>query len=309
MKEKYKKMTSVLIIIVLLPYILTVFIKGEGILVVQSTLINTQVQVKLDGEVKSVTWEEYLIGILAKEIPQEYSLEAMKAQAVIIRTRLALYSGGIEDYIYEEDYYTIEEIQQKWPENTSVEMYKLLMTAIEETEGMLMYYEGELIISSYHALNTGLTRNGNEVLYSEGYEYLVSVSCPLDAEVADVTMFTITYEDLLESLDMEITGMDNIDSIVYEDIQIIDVDEAGYVLALEILGNSISGETLRSVLSLKSSAFTLQEMENGIQITTYGNGHGLGLSQNTAHYMGLEGKSYIEILEYFYIGAEVVETS
>lgn len=304
MKERNKRVLSTIIIVILLPYILTVFIKGEGVFVVQTSLTNRQVEVEVNGVIMNVTWEEYLIGLLAKEIPEVYSLEAMKAQAIIIRTRLAVESGGNEDYIYHDDFYSTEEIQLKWG-NDSVTIYNQLIEAVEETNDMVLKYEGELASTPYHILNTGTTRNGNEVLASDEYPYLVSVSCPLDITAEEeITMTTIAYGELTQILEEEMEIILE-EELVFDDIQVNNRDEAGYVLNVEIQENVISGELFRTTLGLKSSAFSLQEVEGELKITTEGVGHGLGLSQNTAHYMGLEGKTYQEILVYFYSGTEL----
>ncbi len=294
-----------IIIIILLPYILTVFIKGEGALLVQSPYVNNQVTVVYQGNEIEVTWDEFLIGVLAREIPEEYAYEAIKAQAIIIQTRLALEAGMVEDYIYEAEFYTTDEIQNKW-ENNSVEIYSQLVSAVEETRGMTLEYNGELASTPYHFLNTGMTRDGNEVLGSEEYDYLVSVSCPLDVEAeTEIGILIIEYEEFQEILEGEMEGEWK-EVLVFEDIQIISEDEAGYVLSVEVQGNTISGELFRTTLGLKSSAFFMQEYEGKLKITTKGSGHGLGLSQNTAHYMALEGKMYDEILSYFYSGTEIV---
>lgn len=306
MKEKGKKILSITSIVILLPYILTVFIKGEGAFFVHSTMVNDQVTVQVQGVEAEVIWEEYLLGILAREIPEEYSLEAIKAQAIIIQTRLAIESQGSEEYIYQDEYYTTADIQVKWGSN-AVEMYNQLVTAIDETLGMTLQYEGELINPAYHSLNTGMTRNGNEVLGTEEYPYLVSVSCPMDLIAEEeITIFTISYEALRETLEEELE-LELEDAFTYEDIEIITYDAANYVLSIEVQGNIISGEQFRTMLGLKSSAFSFQEQEEELKITTEGSGHGLGLSQNTAHYMGLEDKKYQEILMYFYEGIEIVE--
>lgn len=304
MKERHKKIFSVFVIIILLPYVLMVFIKGEGAFPMSSSGGNDMVQVLVNDEIIDISWEEYLIGLLAKEIPYEYELEAMKAQAIIIRTRLAIESEAWTDgesCYYTEDYYTTAEIQVKWSGNTSVEIYAELTEAIEETEGMALYYEGNLAITPYHALNNGETRDGNEVLLSDEYPYLVSVSCPLDLLAEDeISMMSISYDSMVEKL-----GLD--ESINIEEIRIVSLDAAGYVLTVNVDGQVISGETFRTALALKSSAFTIEVNDGSILITTLGNGHGLGLSQNTAHYMALEGKNYIEILAYFYVGTQVLE--
>lgn len=287
-----------------MPYILTVFIKGEGALLVQSSYVNNQVTVVYQGNEMEVTWDEFLVGVLAREIPEEYAYEAIKAQAIIIQTRLALEAEEDEDFVYDVEFYNTDDIQNKW-ENNSVEIYSQLVSAIEETRGMTLEYNGELASTPYHLLNTGMTRDGNEVLGSEAYGYLVSVSCPLDVKAeTELNILTIGYEELQEILEEEIEGEWE-EELVFEDIQIISEDAAGYVLSIEVQGNTISGELFRTTLGLKSSAFFMQEYDEKLKITTKGSGHGLGLSQNTAYYMALEGKTYDEILSYFYPGTEI----
>lgn len=303
MKEKYKKIISIAIIILLLPYVLTVFIKGEGAIPVYSNIVEEEVYVEVADEIIQITWEEYLVGILAREIPEEYSLEAMKAQAVIIRTRLETERAGDSDYIFQETYYTGENIQTKWGNQSSVEIYSQLVEAVEETWGEVLMYQDTYAKVPYHMLNTGMTRNGSDVFGTEEYAYLQSVSCPLDIEAEqEITMFTISYEEIQEVFEL------NLDTpLLYEEIEILSTDEAGYVLSISVQGNVINGETFRTELALKSSAFSFQEDEGDLKITTEGIGHGLGMSQNTAHYMGLEGKTYEEILAYFYAGTELAE--
>ena len=68
-----------------------------------------------------------------------------------------------------------------------------------------------------------------------------------------------------------------------------------------------TGDQFRDALSLSSSAFSLQEGEEGLKITTMGNGHGLGMSQWTANEMAKEGKMYEEILQFFFEGTELAD--
>ncbi len=303
MDNKRKKYIAIICIILLLPYVLTVFIGGEDVFVKDEDVV--YVNVAIDGEICSVLWNELLMGIVAKEIPTEYSLEAIKAQMVIVRTRLLLQSSGAKDYIYEDSFYDWEDMQWKWGNQDALEVYNLLLEAVSDTEDMVIYYEGKLAITPYHLLNNGMTRNGNEVLLGD-YPYLVSKECPLDVEAdKEITMVTISCDELAILLEVEL-GL-AIENLTYEDIEIISRDEADYVLEISISGNRIDGETFRSVLGLKSSSFSFQEKEDGLQITTQGVGHGLGLSQNTAHFMGLEGKFYEEILQYFYSGTTIMK--
>ena len=87
---KLKKMGCCLLIIVLLPYVMTVFINGPSI-TAQSRVDQTYIQVEMSGEkaeegqVIEMPLEDYGIGVMAKEIPADYEKEALKAQAVLVR--------------------------------------------------------------------------------------------------------------------------------------------------------------------------------------------------------------------------------
>ena len=83
--QRLKKLGCYLIIIVLLPYIITVFINGPS-LVSSANVDDTYVNVKTDAGVLEMPVEEYCIGILAKEMPANYKQEALEAQAILVRT-------------------------------------------------------------------------------------------------------------------------------------------------------------------------------------------------------------------------------
>jgi stage II sporulation protein D len=69
------------------------------------------------------------------------------------------------------------------------------------------------------------------------------------------------------------------------------------------------GDSFRNTYDLASSCFELQKFEQTTRVITKGVGHGLGLSQYTANEMAKEGKTYQEILQYFYEGTEMVEVA
>ncbi len=295
-----KKILSVLAIILLLPYILTIFMNGAEIQSVNLGESTNGIIVQVEGEESGVLWEEYLVGILAREIPTEYDLEAMKAQAVMIRTRLYLESGGDPNHVYDEVYYDVVDVQEKWENENTVEIYQRLNEAVESTEDEILMYNDGLVVSPYHFLSLGQTRSGVEVLGASGYEYLESVSCPLDLEhELQLQVTEMSYDEVSERLDLGASDL------YYSDFQILSTDHAGYVMEVRVQEGILQGEDFRKLMDLSSGAFVLQEIEEGIKITTSGVGHGLGLSQNTAHYMALEGKSYREILQYFYKGVEL----
>lgn len=259
----------------------------------------TMVSVELTGKIQNINLEDYIIGIMAKEIPEEYSVEAMKTQAVIIRTRLLRESENEENYKFQDSFYTYEDMIKKWVNHDPTEVYNNMKEAVYGTQGEVVLVGDALVITPYHLQNKGETRSGVDGL-GEEYSHLQSVECTLDVNGVNANKkYTVKYADIQDKLEIE-------EELDFQKINIHETTTDGYVSELEIAGNIISGEQFREMFQLNSTAISLQEStEIQVQITTRGSGHGIGLSQNTANYMALEGKTYIEILKYFYTGVEI----
>ena len=88
-------------------------------------------------------------------------------------------------------------------------------------------------------------------------------------------------------------------------VQIIDRDSGGYVKTIQAGNISLSGDDMRYLLHLPSSDFTVTVTETDLTFTVHGSGHGVGLSQAGAAAMAKEGKTYTEILSYYYPGTNV----
>ncbi len=287
MRERLKRFMCYLIIIVLLPYIVTVFINGAGE-VSSSNVDGIYVKVKTDAGTADMPIEEYCIGILAKEIPADYKKEALKAQSILIRTDVyeKLQSGG-RDTVLEQDFWTRAQMEEAWGAVKTASNYARLQSAWQDTEGQIVTYEGKPAKTSFFRLSNGSTRDGKEVL-GEEYPYLKIVECPLDIEAPEQIQ-TVTVDDI----DAEITACDT----------------AGYVLTVRVGNESVSGEEFRNNYHLDSSCFTLQKYNGKLRITTRGIGHGLGMSQYTANEMAKDGADAAAILEYFFGGTELKEVA
>lgn len=299
MKEIHKRMLSVLVSMLLLPYIITLFISGQDVATYSKNNTQEIVEVEVNDKKIKMTEAEYLIGILAKEIPVEYELEAMKSQAIIIRTRLYKESYGDETYSYKETYFTYEDIIKKWNGSDVSSIYGQLKNAVESTLGIVVSVDNELVITPYHSQNTGMTRNAEDGL-GTSYSHLLPVECGLDViGINASSKCIIKYEDIAKKLGIE-------RELTFDDINIITTADDGYITELCIGEKVIMGEQFRELYQLNSTVISLQEVdENYFQITARGQGHGIGLSQNTANYMALEGKDYAEILKYFYTNIEL----
>ncbi|MGN1267080.1 MAG: SpoIID/LytB domain-containing protein [Dorea sp.] len=315
MIQKVKYIGSYLTIIILLPYIITVFMSGPSIST-SAQVEDTFVKVKMeragvensesfltnvedtdrdnaiDGESSSaivkMSIEDYCIGILAKEIPVEYESEALKAQAVLVRTNIyRKISQNGSNTVLEEEFWTREQMEEAWGVTKYTKNYNKLKEAWNATNEQVLTYEEQLAFVSFFRLSNGSTRDGEEVL-GEEYPYLKIVECPLDIEAVEQLQTTT-----IDEMDAEVTACDT----------------AGYVLNVRVGDENVSGEEFRKNYHLASSCFTLQKYEGKLRITTRGVGHGIGMSQFTADKMAEDGKSYTEILEYFFEGTELKEVA
>lgn len=256
--KKIKKLFSILIIVLLLPYIITIFMNGESLKTSQDTAL-----------------DEYCIGILAKEVSSDYHDEMIKAQALIVRT--TVYS---EIESLDQDTFGKPDLDPAW--------YQRLKKIWEETEGQVVLYQEKLALVPFHQLSNGKTRSGKEVLGSEDYPYLQAKDCEKD----------IGADDQMQTQILDVAG-----------VQIVSKDSSGYVMEVKIGEEVCSGDNFRDTYKLPSSCFEVQEFDGKTRVITRGVGHGLGMSQYMANEMAKEGKTYQEILQYFFEGTEIKEVA
>lgn len=313
--QKLKSLGAFLAILLLLPYVITVFVHGAD----QKERVAKQEYVKVekdkgrgDGEkriVAEVPWEEYFLGVLALEAPKESEPEMLKAQAVLARTKLYQELDSGEEKIFKERYLSREELEEQWREEGDKTQYERLKQAIADTENQVLFYGENYAWTPFHKASNGMTRDAGEVLGVEEYPYLKVRECPLDKEAdAQMQITTYSYEEVQVACQPFLVAVEEKDAEkIYEieDFEIVSLDTAGYVRELRIGDTICSGDEFRDALKLPSSAFSLQESHGKLKITTSGIGHGLGMSQWTANAMAKEGKNYEEILQFFFEGTEI----
>lgn len=269
MLQRIKKIFAILIIIVLLPYIITIFMNGGNALDTEET----------DGTNELL--KAHCIGVLAKEVSSDYEDEMLKAQAVLVRTTIYKEVEELgEAFLEQEGLGDISDIDSMW--------YKKLEKVWDETAGQVIMYDGKLALVPFHQVSNGKTRDGKEALGSEDYPYLQVRECPKD----------VAADNQMESKFIEVKGA-----------KVTSVDSAGYALTVTVGEETVSGESFRDTYGLSSSCFELQEFEANTRVITKGVGHGLGLSQYTANEMAKEGQGYKEILQYFFVGTEIKEVA
>lgn len=312
MKKKCRTICITLFIFLLLPYIITVLINGKA---VHRNGDNSPLYVKVEsGERETkVLWEDYLVGVVAKEIQPDYHMEMLKVQTILSRTNLYRKIEEKKNAVFSGEYMTRGEMEKLWGKEKGEEIYKKLKKAVVETEGKAILYKEKLASASFHKLSNGKTRNGNEVLGGENYSYLKTKDCPKDIENKwQLQTLELTYKEVKEYCKPFLTAVDKKEAakpFTKEDFEIKQTDSAGYVTKVRIGKHIYAGEEFRKALELPSSCFSFRDNNGIFKITTKGVGHGIGLSQHTANEMAKEGKSSEEILQYFFEGTEIREVT
>lgn len=292
-QKKLDAALSVFIILVLLPLFVTIFYQRmqlEELIGKSETTVSENTAV-----------EEKIAGIVAKEINMNSAEEAIKAQCVIARTNLyaALENGTAEPEEMEQ-----EEMEMLWGSEYEAVRQKL-QNLVSETGEQTLKYRGKYIYAAYHAVSAGNTRNMSELYPEADMPYLTGVACHEDTMAENYMEITVLKEK--EFLTCCRDYFPEADIVSAEDVAILETDSNGYVLKVKTGQTVCDGETFRNIFSLRSSDFSITVLDGNVRIVTFGLGHGLGLSQYTAEKMAEEGKSYEEILEYFFPGTEITE--
>lgn len=252
-------------------------------------------------EIKEMNLEDYIIGVVAAEMPVSFELEALKAQAVTART-FAIYKKEHRamDYdviigVADQAYNNIEQMQNKWKENFQIN-YDKIKQAVEETLGEIITYEGKTIEAFYFSMSNGHTEN-SELVFLESLPYLTSVESSWDnpsLQNYEVTK-TLTKEEFCTNL-----------GISCQNIMINQINRtnSGRVLTITINNQDFKGTDIRKKLNLRSTDFDIM-VNDVINITTRGYGHGVGMSQYGANGMAKEGSNYTDILNHYYQNIEI----
>ncbi len=249
-----------------------------------------------DGQRGYMDAEDYLVGVVAGQIPAEYEKEALKAQAILARTYLYRQMGDADTIGAGQAGVRClepEMLEEMWGEGRFSEYYEKIKSAVSETAGMVLTYDGELAEPLFHRVSAGSTRDGGE-----RYPYLTAVESERDVEAEGY--LTVTEWEPEEFWQMFGAAEGE------RQIQLVSRDAGGYVEEIEIGAHTYTGDEVRELLGLKSPAFVLQDREGNIQAVTRGIGHGFGMSQYGASRLAADGWDAEKILKYYYQNAEII---
>lgn len=244
--------------------------------------------------------EEYVVGVVAGEMPASFHMEALKAQAVASRTFAMYKMKNVPNYVLsttinDQVYLTIEQMKSKWGSDFEY-YYGRIKEAVEQTKGKILTYQGSIIISYYFAISNGYTDDAS-VVFKENRDYLESVESSWDKNYQSFSSSRVISKDAFCSkLNISCDSI-SINNIIRADNH--------YVREITINGKTFTGVEVFNKLSLKSTDFEIKVNGNEVNILTYGFGHGVGMSQYGAHGMAKDGYSYQDILTHYYKNTEI----
>ncbi len=286
----------ILIILFLLPISICSFLlKKKAVFFSEKPKHNTVI-INVKEKNLYLDLENYVIGVVAGEMPALFQDEALKAQAVAARSYVLSkekegnyeVSASTSDQVFLTSY----EMKEKW-QNDYDEYYNKILNAVKKTTGEVLTKDNKILKAFYFSMSNGYTENSKDVF---GEDLTQSVESPFEISLSNFEIVKeFSKSELLEKL-----GVDNLN------IENQQISETKHTSSIIIGGKEFSGIEVRKLLNLRSTDFEIKQVGENFNIITRGYGHGVGMSQYGANELAKSGKSYKEILAYYYKNTKLV---
>lgn len=281
-----KKIGYIIIVIILSIVCISYFFSFNNSLKDEKKISYVMKEEKADSKFNE--FDEYILSVVACEMPASYNEEALKAQAIAART-FAVYRLKVDKAkkLSNSDQCTIDEdaMKNKWKDNFNL-YYNKLKKAVIDTKDEIVLKDAEILKTFFFSSSNGYTESSKTVFNKESSE---SVASLWDKESKDYKKsVTFTKEELVAKLGD------------FKTIKINERNKTNHVTNVLIDDKLITGTKFRSLLNLRSTDFTIEIKDNNYIFTTYGYGHGVGMSQYGANYLAKNGKNSHQILKYYY---------
>ena len=278
---------------------------------------DSRVTVWWEGECRELSLRDYLIGVVAAEMPAGFPEAALRAQAVAARTyvlyKLALYStpptehhgaqlcadpGHCEAFCD----LTVQ-AAQLWGGNAALYTQRIAQ-AVDETAGQILTWQGQPIAAVFCAASAEMTESAADV-WGRDIPYLINVESPGGSDCSQYDVETAVPRAEFETAVRQALPSADLSGSPSQWFQNVQRSPAGGVKTLTLGGAETTGAALRSLFSLPSANFTAAARGDQVIFHTTGYGHGVGLSQYGARYYALAGRTYADILCHYYPGTKL----
>ena len=305
-----KKIIIFILLLIFIPFLI-ITIYNKNYKEIELNYINTtyiRVKRMKNNEIEKIPLEEYIVGVLAGEMPINFDIEALKAQAVASRS----YALKRMEYNKDKDYDVVDSIlnqvylddnylRDAWG-NSYIKNINKLRKVVNSTIDEYLEYNNSIVDALFFSTSNGFTEDSSNIFNFE-CEYLKSVDSPWDKDVSSayLTTKTMNLTEFYKKLNIPYSKNLN--------IEIKKRSSTNRILLLSINNVEFKGTDVYNKLSLRSTDFTIELQGDNVSITTKGYGHGVGLSQYGALGMAKEGYNYVEILNHYYQNTKITKLS
>lgn len=243
-----------------------------------------------------INLNDYLIGVVAGEMPLSFEDEAIKAQIVASRTYVLSRDLKVDNTTNTQVFLSKDQLKEKWKNDFDTN-YQRLKRLVQETNNQVLKYQDQYISALFFSSSNGKTENSEDYFASSSVPYLRSVESEWELSICPNIEREVhfTFGELEQKF-----------SFIVNSIEIIDYKASGRVNNVKVNDKIYTGRNIRELLNLASSDFSIVQDDTGYTFHTVGFGHGVGMSQYGANGMALAGYQYEDILKYYYQGVEIV---
>ena len=271
------------------------------------------------GQIEELPIDEYLYGVVSSEMPANYEVEALKAQAIVARTytiyQIMNNSGKhpgadiCDNSSCCQAWISKDERLSKWAPEEAESNWNKIVDAVNSTSGKIITYQNKPINAFFHSNSGGKTESSLNIWGGIDYPYLKSVETAGEEGYTQYSSEAkFTKEELLNKLKEKYEDCE-IDYSQENCIQIIEYTTSGRVKTIKFGNKEIAGTEARTILGLRSTNFTFTISGDEIIFSVIGYGHGVGMSQTGADALAKSGSNCEEIIKHFYTDVEIVEVN
>ena len=305
-----KKIILMIIVLIIIPFFVVNFYNYD--MEYNEKIINLKYISSLFVRVKrinkdridNVMLEDYVVGVVAGEMPVSFDMEALKAQAVASRSYVLRKLNDNRDGSYDvvdttsnQVYFDLDDLKNNWQDNY-INYLNKVREAVNATAGEYLEYNGDVANTMFFSTSNGYTEDCS-VVFSSDVPYLRSVESNWDSSVNSNFNYVkeLSLKEFYNLLELSFNNKLN--------IVILERSNSNRIISLKINGVKFSGRDIYNKLKIRSTDFNITQSGDKVIIKTKGFGHGVGMSQYGAYGMAKVGYNYKEILSHYYVGTNL----
>jgi len=268
------------------------------------------------NKIEELDLDTYLLGVVSSEMPANFEIEALKAQAVVARTYTVFkIKNGVKHKIADicddpsccQAWISKKDRLNKWKKEERDNNWSKIENAVNSTKGKIITYKKEPINAFFHSNSGGITETASNVWGGDDYPYLKAIETSGEDEYNQYrSEVIVTKEEFIDKIKEHHNNF-KIDFNKKDQLKILEYTEGKRIKKIKIGNLYLSGVEIRNIFKLKSANFIIDIKNNKIKFNVIGYGHGVGMSQTGANSMAKDGKNYEEIIRHYYSGVDIVD--